>query len=163
MPNLPLAETVRKIRQYDSRFSPTAYEFIRQCLDHSIQRLGRSGDKKPAHVRGGELLEGFRGLALREFGPMAKTVLNEWGIQNCSHVGEIVFQLVQHGILGQSETDRPDDFQEIWTFTEAFETPFQPKAPSLKAPSVVWRAPSPKKASPRRNRKPGSQAGSGKL
>ena len=62
---------------------------------------------------------------------MAKTVLNEWGIENCSQVGEIVFQLVQHGILGKSETDRPEDFQEIWTFTEAFVTPFQPQKAAL--------------------------------
>jgi uncharacterized repeat protein (TIGR04138 family) len=120
-------QAVEKIRESDARFSPAAYDFIRRCLDHSIQRLGRKDEKTPSHVKGKELLEGFRHLALQEFGPMAKTVLNEWGIQNCSQVGDIVFQLVQYGILGKSETDQPDDFQEIWTFTEAFESPFQPK------------------------------------
>ena len=82
---------------------------------------------------------------------MAKTVLNEWGIQNCSQVGDIVFQLVQYGILGKSDTDQPDDFQEIWTFTEAFESPFQPKIMVLRRRSTQ------RKISPRqkgaRNRK----------
>jgi hypothetical protein len=87
---------------------------------------------------------------------MAKTVLNEWGIQNCSQVGDIVFQLVQYGILGKSETDQPDDFQEIWTFTEAFESPFQPKIMVLRRRSPQRKiSPRPKGA---RDRKPRSSS-----
>ena len=151
MPHLSFDQAIAKIRSVDSRFSPASYHFIRQSLDHAIQRVGRNGpDKRPAHVSGGELLEGFRDLALKEFGPMAKTVLAEWGLLRCSHVGEIVFQLVQHGILGKSETDKPDDFQEIWTFSEAFEAPFQPKPVAAKPATPAWRSSVPKKASPRR-------------
>jgi uncharacterized repeat protein (TIGR04138 family) len=162
MAHLNFDQAIIKIRATDPRFTPAAYHFIRQSLDHSIARFNRHGpEKKPAHVSGKELLEGFRDLALKEFGPMAKTVLGEWGILRCSHVGEIVFQLVQYGILGKSETDKPDDFQEIWTFSEAFESPFQPKPQSLKKRSVGWRSPSPKKASPRR--RPKSKNNLGKL
>ncbi len=134
MSQLPFSEAVKKIRETDPRFAPGAFDFVRRSLDQSLKKLGRGEDMKPSHVRGHELLEGFRHLALHEFGPMAKTVLNEWGLQNCSQVGDIVFHLVQHGILGKSETDRPEDFQEIWTFHEAFVTPFQPsqKRVSLK-------------------------------
>ena len=130
--SLPIA--IKKIRETDPRFAPAAFDFVRRSLDQSLRKLGRGEDKKPSHVRGHELLEGFRQLALNEFGPMAKTVLNEWGIQNCAQVGDIVFHLVQYGILGKSDTDRPEDFQEIWTFTEAFVTPFQPSQnkPQLK-------------------------------
>lgn len=160
MPHLNFDQAIIKIRSSDSRFSPAAYHFIRQSLDHSIQRLGRlAPEKKPAHVSGKELLEGFRDLALKEFGPMAKTVLGEWGVGRCSHVGEIVFQLVQYGILGKSETDKPDDFQEIWTFTEAFESPFQPKPSGVKSRASGWRSPVPQKASPRRRAKTKNKLG----
>jgi len=125
--HLSLPEAVKRIREKDSRFSAPAYDFVRRSLDQSLRKFVRAEDDKPAHVRGHQLLEGFRHLALQEFGPMAKTVLNDWGIENCGQVGDIVFHLIQHGILGKSETDRPDDFQEIWTFTEAFVTPFQPQ------------------------------------
>lgn len=151
MPHLSFDQAIAKIRSVDSRFSPASYHFIRQSLDHAIQRLGRNGpDKRPAHVSGRELLEGFRDLALKEFGPMAKTVLSEWGLLRCSHVGEIVFQLVQHGILGKSETDKPDDFQEIWTFSEAFETPFQPKPVVANSLASGRRSSAPKKSTSRR-------------
>ena len=154
---------VKKIRLTETRFSLSAYEFVRRSLDHALHRLGRTDQKKPAHVRGEELLESFRALALREFGPMAKTVLNDWGISTCTEVGEVVFQLVQHGILGKSETDKIDDFQEIYTFREAFESPFLPKAIPTKSQPPFRRSGSAKQSPHRRNRKSGSQTGSGKL
>ena len=154
---------VKKIRLTETRFSLAAYEFVRRSLDHALQRLGRADQKKPAHVRGEELLESFRALALKDFGPMAKTVLNDWGISTCTEVGEVVFQLVQHGILGKSETDKIDDFQEIYTFREAFESPFLPKAVPSKGQPPFRRSGSAKQSPRRRNRKSGSQTGSSKL
>ena len=132
MSHLSLPNVVKKILQTESRFSPAAYDFVRKSLDQSLRKFGKDEQSKPSHVRGHQLLEGFRILALQEFGPLAKTVLNEWGIENCAQVGDIVFQLVQHGVLGKSETDQPEDFQEIWTFTEAFVVPFQPSKNSFK-------------------------------
>ena len=163
MSQLSFEAAVKKIRLTETRFSLPAYEFVRRSLDHALQRLGRTGQKKPAHVRGEELLESFRALALREFGPMAKTVLNDWGISTCTEVGEVVFQLVQHGILGKSETDKIDDFQEIYTFREAFESPFLPKAVPTKSQPPFRRLGSAKQSPRRRNRKSGSQTGSSKL
>ena len=75
--HLSFDDAVKKIRLTETRFSLPAYEFVRRSLDHALQRLGRNEQKKPAHVRGEELLESFRALALQEFGPMAKTVLND--------------------------------------------------------------------------------------
>lgn len=153
---LSLPAAILKIREKDPRFAPAAFDFVRRSLDQSLRKLGRGEEKKPSHVQGQELLEGFRLLALAEFGPMAKTVLNDWGIQNCAQVGDIVFHLVQHGILGKSENDRPEDFQESWSFTEAFVVPFQPSKKPL-ARKKMRRALSPQPAV-RRSRKSDSSS-----
>ena len=71
---------------------------------------------------------GFRDLALEEYGPLAKTVLEDWGITKCSEVGEVVFQLVRVGVLGKNENDVIEDFEELWSFAEAFEVPFLPQS-----------------------------------
>jgi len=154
--HLSLPDVVKKILQTESRFSPAAYDFVRKSLDQSLRKFGKNEQSKPSHVRGHQLLEGFRILALQEFGPLAKTVLNEWGIENCAQVGDIVFQLVQYGVLGKSETDQPEDFQEIWTFTEAFVVPFQPSKNSFKK-SNAYREVAPPSSS-RRKRKPDSSS-----
>ena len=133
-------QAITKLREQDSKYAPAAYHFIRRALDHSLRKLKREDADRPAHVTGKELLEGFRDLALTEFGPLTKTVLEDWGITKCAEVGEIVFQLVGLGVLGKNENDKIDDFGELWTFAEAFDIPFRPQAT----------ASTPKKVSPRR-------------
>ena len=140
MAHLSTDQAIGKLREQDSRFAPAAYHFIRRALDHSLRKLKREDADRPAHVTGKELLEGFRDLALAEFGPLAKTVLEDWGITKCAEVGEIVFQLVTMGVLGKNENDKIDDFEELWSFAEAFDIPFRPQA------AVA----TPKKVSPRR-------------
>ena len=133
-------QAIAKLREQDSRYAPAAYHFIRRALDHSLRKLKREDADRPAHVTGKELLEGFRDLSLHEFGPLAKTVLEDWGVTRCADVGQIVFQLVGMGVLGKNDNDKIDDFEELWSFAEAFDIPFRPQA------TVVI----PKKVSPRR-------------
>jgi len=140
MAHLSMDQAIAKLREQDSKYAPASYHFIRRALDHSLRKLKREDADRPAHVTGKELLEGFRDLALAEFGPLAKTVLEDWGVIKCADVGEIVFQLVGMGVLGKNDNDKIDDFEELWSFAEAFDIPFQPQAI----------APSPKKSSSRR-------------
>ena len=100
------------------------------------------------------MLEGFRDLALEEYGPLTKTVLEEWGIVNCSDVGEIVFQLVSLGVLGKSENDKLDDFEELWSFADAFELPFRPQQAELVTKKSGSRTESPAPTKTDRKRSP---------
>lgn len=96
-----------------------AIEFVQDALRHANVRRGRDGD-----VSGRELLEAFRLLALDEFGPLARTVLAEWGIRTTDDVGNIVFQQVEDGQMGKTDRDSPDDFHAVYDFADAFpETP----------------------------------------
>ena len=141
-------QAIVKLREQDSKYAPAAYHFIRRALDHSLRKLKREDADRPAHVTGKELLEGFRELALAEFGPLAKTVLEDWGVTRCVEVGEIVFQLVGMGVLGKNDNDKIDDFEELWSFAEAFDIPFQPQpiSPSLKTSSSRRESSSPAKS-----------------
>jgi uncharacterized repeat protein (TIGR04138 family) len=72
-------------------------------------------------VTGQELAEGVRELALERFGPMARTVLEHWGIHDTDDVGRVVFAMVEQGILIKQEGDQPEDFADVFDFEEAFE------------------------------------------
>lgn len=117
------SEILKEILRRDPRYSEAAYEFVRTGLDFTVRRL-----KKPRHVSGGELLEGLRQFALGEFGPMTKTTLAEWGITRTEDVGEIVFNLVEFGLLGKTDEDSRADFAGGYDFDQAFRQPFQPSA-----------------------------------
>ena len=49
-------------------------------------------------------LPAARRLALRYYGLMAITVLNEWGIRSTSDIGEIVYNLIASGDLDKTPT-----------------------------------------------------------
>ncbi len=123
------AEIVSLICKEDPRFDKRAYGFIRAGLDHTVKELRKKeparGDKS-FHVSGPELLDGLRAYALEQFGPMAKTVLNDWGIKRCRDFGDIVFNLIEYNVFSKTADDQREDFSDTYTFDEAFVKPFQP-------------------------------------
>ena len=130
MPELDFPEIIDLIYKEDNRYAKRAYDFVRQGLDHTVKELRKSDAKragKSFHVTGPELLDGMRTYALDQFGPMAKTVLNEWGITRCRDFGSIVFNLIEYNVFSKTDNDRLEDFSEVYTFEDAFVKPFQPK------------------------------------
>ena len=109
MAKVNFSEVVEQIVAKDSRFAPDAYHFVQEGLNHTLKSLKRGGSHAHRHVSGGELLSGLREFALKEYGPMSKAVLNEWGIKATDDFGQIVFNLVNGGVLGKNETDSPND------------------------------------------------------
>ncbi len=107
----------------DPRYTVEAYAFVRGGLDFTVRSL-----EKQRHISGKELLEGIRKFAIDEFGPMTKTVLNGWGIKQTEDIGEIVFNMVETGLLGKTDEDSRADFANGYDFDEAFRNPFKPAA-----------------------------------
>lgn len=122
MKNPNTDDLLAAILDRDIRYAIEAYIFVREGLDYTVRQL-----KKPRHVSGQELLEGIREYALSEYGPVAKRVLSEWGIHQCIDFGNIVFNLVNEGLLGKTAEDSIEDFSNGYDFTEAFLHPYRPR------------------------------------
>jgi uncharacterized repeat protein (TIGR04138 family) len=119
-------EAVEKIRAKDPRYQREGYVFVREALDHTQRSIGKDERGRRRHVTGQELLSGIRDFALRQFGPMAMTVLEEWGIRSSQDFGEMVFNMIEIGLLAKTEKDSRADFQGGYDFSEAFRKPFLP-------------------------------------
>jgi uncharacterized repeat protein (TIGR04138 family) len=107
---------VEHLNSRDGRYKTQAYLFTIDALEFTMSRLGRRG-----HVSGRELLEGIAILAKREFGPTAKMVLESWGVKGTRDFGEIVFSLVEEGLLGKTDEDSIEDFEAVYNFDDVFE------------------------------------------
>ena len=120
-------EVVQLIRKDDPRYDTGAYVFMRQALDHTLTGIKKE-EKTGAHrhVTGQELCEGIRDYALDQFGPMALKLLQSWGIESTEDFGQIVFNLVEFGIFGKTESDCIEDFNRVYDFEEVFDAPFRP-------------------------------------
>jgi uncharacterized repeat protein (TIGR04138 family) len=112
-------EVMHRLRERHPRYHETAYFFVLSALHYVLEGL-----REPRHITGRELAEGMRDLALERFGPMARTVLEHWGIERTEDVGEIVFALVDAGVLLKQDEDTPRDFARLFDFEEAFEADY---------------------------------------
>ncbi|MDQ7779092.1 MAG: hypothetical protein RDV41_05220 [Planctomycetota bacterium] len=124
---------VRGIRAAkDPRYPGGAYRFVMEALELTVKKLGER-----RHVTGRELLEVIRDYAKEEFGVLAKTVFDVWGISKTNDFGNIVFNLVEAGVMGKTEKDSVADFNEVYSFDAAFPTEpdsrhlFRKKKPDL--------------------------------
>lgn len=105
---------LRKMLAKDRRYPRDAYQFVFEALDYTIKQLGER-----RHVTAAELLDGVRALALKEFGLLARMVLVAWGIRRTDDVGEIVYNLVEAGLMRINEGDRKEDFAGVFDLDEA--------------------------------------------
>ncbi len=112
-----LEEVVREKGKYDIE----AYRFVFEALDYLLRTLGG-----PRHVTGAQLSHAIRELALERFGLLARTVLNQWGVHETHDFGEIVYHLVENGLMSKTDEDRISDFDDIYDFEEAFDRGYRP-------------------------------------
>ena len=97
----------------DPRYPRDAYLFVREALDHTQRLLVREKQGGIRHVTGQELLAGIKDYAATQFGPMAMTVLEEWGIHSCQDFGELVFNMVETGGCPSLSMDDVPDVQSL--------------------------------------------------
>jgi len=109
-------ERIETVRSRDRRYHADAYLFVIDAVEAVLLEIADI-----RHISGPELCRGLRTLATARFGPMAKEVLNFWGVRSTEDFGNIVFNLVDAGLLLKTEHDRIEDFIEVYDFGEAFE------------------------------------------
>lgn len=105
-----------RIRLREPRFHEHAYLFVLAALEFCQTRL-----QERRHITGRELAESCRALALDRYGVMARMVLEHWGVRCTADVGDIVFTLVDTGLLLSQPNDSRDDFVGVFDFEDAFE------------------------------------------
>ena len=110
------SDSFADITAKDSRYDARAYALLTTV----IRTLGEDGK----HMSGEDILEEFRELALEQYGPLAFTVLLEWGLKRCEDIGEMMFNLVDSGRVKRDESDSAESFVSGYDFKEAFLGPF---------------------------------------
>ncbi len=95
------------------------FVFLLEALYEAVKRVGEG-----RHVGAPQLTSVVREIALEKYGVMARTVLGRWGINSTHDVGRLIFEMIDQGILMQSESDRLEDFADLFDFDEAFEADY---------------------------------------
>lgn len=117
----------------ETPYPPQAFEFVRQGLAHTVQIIhgeiasasSEHGEHEDAtrHVSGRQLCFGLKDYAIQRYGLLARTVLRSWSINRTEDFGRIVFAMVDAGLMRKTDEDSIEDFQGVFEFDEAFESP----------------------------------------
>ena len=126
------AHPIVQLLQDDRRYKLDAYQFVRDGLAFA-QEVLHLGERKPTseessgegpqveqHLTGQQLCEAIRQYAISQYGLLAKTVLNSWGLRTTSDFGEVVYNLIRVGLMKKSKSDRREDFDDCYEFDRAF-------------------------------------------
>ena len=135
MSKVPFEQAVSDAVKHDPRYAADAYIFLRDALDTTMKAMQKSRRDALTHVSGAELCEGVREYALQQFGPMVPTIFDAWNIHTTRDIGEMVFNLIHTGAFSRSESDRVEDFENVFLFADAFEKPFLPVRGITPAPA----------------------------
>jgi uncharacterized repeat protein (TIGR04138 family) len=151
MPMLDPAHPLAKLLKNDKRYKFEAYAFVFESLNFAQEKMGlgqehpaeeeeteppptksKEGRKVERHMTGQQLCEAIRQYALEQFGLMAKSVLNSWGVNNTGDIGNIVFNLIEIGQMRKTKQDKREDFDNVFDFDTAlvrdFKITVQPQA-----------------------------------
>ena len=131
-----LEERIMQVRRRDRRFTRNAYYFALDALDFTMARLGKdrkTGEER--HVGGRELLSGIQEFAAENFGPMANVVFRRWGIHTTEDFGEIVFNLIDAGLLSRRAEDSRLDFASGIDFERVFAEKFNERIAAISEPA----------------------------
>ena len=102
------------------------------AIDHTIVNLGRdalTGEER--HIGGRELLAGIREFGADQFGPMAPLVFARWGVHATDDFGELVFNLIDAGLLSRRAEDSRLDFAGVYDLEQAFSAAYQERLQAI--------------------------------
>lgn len=116
-------DAVEQILQRTEDYPADAYFFIRAALDATVEKC-----RKPAenpHLSAEELYFGFCSYALEEYGPLAMAVMEQWGISESAHVGDLVYNLIEVGVFGKQEGDKREQFDGLPPVAMLLNAPYE--------------------------------------
>ena len=116
--NENILQKMTEISQRDQRYPREALLFVLNGIQWSFVELGQR-----RHLSGQEFTEMLVAYARQEFGDLAHTVFQEWGVFSTSDLGEIVYLLIDAGLMTKQDEDSIEDFDDVLDLEEALRAP----------------------------------------
>jgi uncharacterized repeat protein (TIGR04138 family) len=138
-----IRDQLARVIARDARYPIEAYAFVLESLklarNRKLKELKKKSERRgtartrprattrsegstapvSGHVSGQEVCFAARRLALRTYGAMALSVLDQWGIRRTSDIGDIVYNLIASGDLSKTPEDQRSDFDDVFEFEKA--------------------------------------------
>ena len=126
--SVPLDINWENLRAAAGSYPDEAFEFVSEGLGYTVDRIHEERANAELewamsvgnHVSGQELCIGLRDFAIKQYGLLAPIVLRRWNVNRTADFGQIVFAMIECGLMSKNESDSIEDFHGIFDFHEAF-------------------------------------------
>jgi uncharacterized repeat protein (TIGR04138 family) len=113
----PMERVIRK----DGRYPMEAFALLQEGLAAAVRdKYGEEAEAETEpgqrHVTGRELCMGTRKVLLERYGMLARAVLAKWNIRATIDFGNMVYLLIQHGLMHKTDEDSLEDFRDVFDF-----------------------------------------------
>ena len=119
-----IAQTRERIIRQDGRYPVEAFDFLHEGMDKAVKAT--YGEKHAErlhgerHVSGRQLCLSLRDLAVERWGFLARHVLTHWRIRTTVDFGNMVYLMIENGLMHKTDEDSLEDFRNVFTFDDAF-------------------------------------------
>ena len=113
--NIEILKRINAVAERDGRYRKEGFLFVLAGLEYTVSKLPQR-----RHLSGQELSKGIAEYARDQYGYLAKTVLRNWGITKTDDFGELVYLMIDEGLMSKTEEDKKEDFHDVFRFDEEF-------------------------------------------
>ncbi len=119
----------------DKRYKMESYRFINDALNYAqeVMKLGKKSVTETSaaiapidenHVTGQDLSLAVKEYALDQYGYLALPVLVDLGIKKTDDIGQIVYNLIEIGLMRKTPEDKIEDFHNVFDLAAELENGF---------------------------------------
>lgn len=122
IPPKSVEEVAAKVGEY----AADAFYFVQDGLVTTARKLhGPRQKNQRRHLTGQQLAIGLRDIAVDQWGMLARTVLERWGIHSTMDFGRIVYAMIDARLMGKAPEDSLEDFRNVYDFRTAFDKSYR--------------------------------------
>lgn len=113
-------------------YHPNAYQFLYLATNPASYavRVNKKG-RQPKHLTAAEYYAALCRLAQQEYGPLARTVFEYWGLKTTQDVANATYFLIEAGIFCKQEQESREDFLSLPPLAQELEAPYTPAHTAL--------------------------------
>lgn len=117
-------ERLRPILKRDARYPAGAYEVVLDTISF-IRNYKALKGQKMGHIYGQDLCKYMIKFLVHGFGLMANQVAEDCGFKQSEDVGNVVYNMIEVGLLNKSEEDKKSHFYALFDVPEAINREFE--------------------------------------
>lgn len=121
-------DAVQGILAEHREYKAEAYQFLYTVATPGAASHNEVDHPTAHHMTASEFYSAVCRYAMQEYGPMAHTVFDFWGLHTTRDVAAATYHLIAAGILTKQRHESIDDFDSLPTLELMLDAPFQPSS-----------------------------------